>query len=330
MAYKEKDTVIPQSTAERDIILAGKSAMADVHAKNLLKNRQVAARLIKLGIHGFHDLSYGEIEAGIAYSDGNVTTGKFRGSDTEDNVPGEGRTSHDVIFSLTNIRTDVTVDIDIEPQGKFNPGYPLIMRAVFKFSRIMSSQGDTVFSLQDSEYGKVRKVCSVWLCAGAPKKERNSVTEYTVAREVLYGSPTDNGKHDLMQVLMVVMSEETDTGNELLDYVNLLFSGTIPVDEKIRILRDKYEMKTDDEIKNEVGEMTELMMGFRDMYFSDGKEEGMKEGLKEGLKEGFMSGIINTAMNMIRMNFSNETIHKATNMSIAEIETLRESEIVKE
>ena len=57
--------------------------------------------------------------------------------------------------------------IDVEAQNKFYPGYPLIMRAMYYSSRMISSQYGTEF--EKSHYEKIRKVCSVWVCLHPPK-----------------------------------------------------------------------------------------------------------------------------------------------------------------
>ena len=52
--------------------------------------------------------------------------------------------------------------INVEAQTKFKPGYPLTKRAIYYCSRMISAQHGPIFT--KSEYGKIRKVYSIWIC----------------------------------------------------------------------------------------------------------------------------------------------------------------------
>ena len=52
--------------------------------------------------------------------------------------------------------------INVEAQTAFNPGYPLTKRAIYYCSRMISAQHGPIFT--KSEYGKIRKVYSIWIC----------------------------------------------------------------------------------------------------------------------------------------------------------------------
>ena len=56
---------------------------------------------------------------------------------------------------------------------------------------------------------------------------------------------------------------------------------------------------------------------------AEGKAKGLAEGLAEGLIQGKTAGIIQTAKNMLKMNFKIEDIMEVTGLSIEEIETLQ-------
>lgn len=51
--------------------------------------------------------------------------------------------------------------INVEAQTKFKPGYPLTKRAIYYCSRMISVQHGPIFT--KSEYGKIRKVYSIWI-----------------------------------------------------------------------------------------------------------------------------------------------------------------------
>ena len=57
--------------------------------------------------------------------------------------------------------------VNVEAQNKYNPGYPLIKRGIYYVSRMLSAQNGVDF--KSGEYGKLKKVCSIWICLNAPR-----------------------------------------------------------------------------------------------------------------------------------------------------------------
>ena len=56
----------------------------------------------------------------------------------------------------------------------------------------------------------------------------------------------------------------------------------------------------------------------------DGIEEGLKQGLKQGVEKGERNKTLEIAKNSIKQGLDNQTISLITNLSIKEIQTLRE------
>lgn len=83
---------------------------------------------------------------------------------TEDGSLKEQTVFYDIRFHACvpgNVKP-VRLIINIEAQQATALGYPIEKRAVYYCSRLISGQYGTVFS--HSEYGKIRKVYSIWLC----------------------------------------------------------------------------------------------------------------------------------------------------------------------
>jgi predicted transposase/invertase (TIGR01784 family) len=55
------------------------------------------------------------------------------------------------------------------------------------------------------------------------------------------------------------------------------------------------------------------------------KEEGIKEGIKEGKQKGEKEKAIEIALNLISLKMDDDTIAKATGLSIVQIQELRNS-----
>lgn len=107
------------------------------------------------------------------------------GCNSEDSTINEGTVEYDIRFCAVapSSRQKVRLIIDLEAQKDFYPGYPLIKRGIYYCSRMISSQYGTVFS--NCQYGKIRKVYSIWICMAPPKKWRNSITQYVIHENIL-------------------------------------------------------------------------------------------------------------------------------------------------
>ncbi len=57
----------------------------------------------------------------------------------------------------------------------------------------------------------------------------------------------------------------------------------------------------------------------------EGLQEGRKEGLQEGRKEGIQEGVKQTALNMIKKGYDDQSISEITNLSLKELKELRKS-----
>ena len=94
------------------------------------------------------------------------------GSNTEDTGLKEQSIYYDIRFNVRvptyGGRTSIQMIINIEAQLDTYPGYPIEKRAIYYCCRLISAQYGTVF--HKSEYGKMCKVYSIWICADPAKK----------------------------------------------------------------------------------------------------------------------------------------------------------------
>ena len=83
----------------------------------------------------------------------------------------------DILFHAKAPDTDdlITLIINVEAQKSLSPKnnegkiYPLMKRAVYYISRLISSQKETEFT--GSDYGKIKKVYSIWNLYGKPRRK---------------------------------------------------------------------------------------------------------------------------------------------------------------
>lgn len=102
--------------------------------------------------------------------------------------------------------------INVEAQTKFKPGYPLTKRAIYYCSRMISAQHGPIFT--KSEYGKIRKVYSIWICTQPSDDFENTLTRYSIKPEQLIGEAQEETEnYDLMSVVMICLGNAVFSGS---------------------------------------------------------------------------------------------------------------------
>ena len=127
--------------------------------------------------------------------------------------------------------------VNIEVQGDFYPGYPLVNRAQYYCARLLSGQSGVDFA--GSRYGDLRGVYSIWICLNPPKRQSGAVSCWPVERDMI-----DSQGNKLGQWLSHVVTICVDApGSEgLPGFLGTLFSAEISPEEKIELLASRYNV----------------------------------------------------------------------------------------
>ena len=188
-----------------DLELTEAQARYDAACKRLLSHKVFLAWILKSCLDEYKDSDIETIESYIEDTPqvGEVPVGEdatnrarpagetVAGRSTEYRTLTEGSVTYDIRFYAQAPRDGTLMEIivNVEAQNKYNPGYPLIKRGVYYVSRMISAQNGVDF--KNGEYGKLKKVCSIWICLNAPKERRNSITRYTLREEQLVGNSVE-------------------------------------------------------------------------------------------------------------------------------------------
>ncbi|MCR5662957.1 MAG: Rpn family recombination-promoting nuclease/putative transposase [bacterium] len=168
----------------------------------------------------------------------------IRGMGQEQSSVTEGNVTFDIYFNAIVPGTEepVHIIINMEAQSKYRPGYPLIKRSLYYCSRMISSQQGTVFTKAD--YGKIRKVYSIWICTRPPGDKRNTITRYRIAEDNLIGNAKDElASYDLLTIIMICIDTKNNCDfNEILKLLGVLFSKQTKPAEKKRILQEEFNI----------------------------------------------------------------------------------------
>ncbi len=170
----------------------------DTACCRLLANKPILAWLLRDTVKDYQDCSIEEImdcledspqvrAVAVDQDVKNQETGKIVGDSTADKSVTEGVVLYDILFTSRLPKTNETCQIivNVENQNRWKPGYPLLKRAVYYSSRLISRQKGTVFFGDD--YGKLEKVYSIWICIKVPKAWQNTMTVFSLEPKSLVG-----------------------------------------------------------------------------------------------------------------------------------------------
>lgn len=266
----------------------------DKTAKKLLANKQILAQIMKGCVDEYSECSVDEIaekyiegtpEVGVHVDDTNRlprTPEVITGSNNEDSTLTEGTVHYDVRFDAiapTSAHDAASQDvirliINVEAQTAFNPGYPLTKRAIYYCSRMISAQHGPIF--KKSEYGKIRKVYSIWVCTKPSDEFQNTLTRYSIRPEHLIGNTTEKlENYDLMSVVTICLGKsDSENYTGILKFLDVLLSSSRAATEKKKILEEEFGVAMSEELERKVLIMCNLSQGVR--------AEGRKEGISIG------------------------------------------------
>jgi hypothetical protein len=135
-----------------------------------------------------------------------------------------------------------------------------------------------------SNYDDVKKVYSIWICFETKKELRNTITEYSIKKEDLFGEAADEERYDLLSVIFIRLGGEyTDYERKSLQrLLAAIFSESLPAKEKKKILSKEYDILMTRDMEEEVEAMCNLGYG----VLERGIEQGIKRGIERGIEQG--------------------------------------------
>ena len=277
----------------------------DMYCKKLLSNKQILAYVMKGCIPEYADIPLEDIPSyNIEMSSINTADCEYIDDQqvevTDEAIPG-AQIKYDIQFEATipmkqkkaekSTPADkkVRMIINLESQAKDDPGYPLIKRALYYCSRLMARQKHPRDGFQHSDYGKIKKVCSIWICIGHNNQKNDVINTYkiqeTCETKIWHAERED---YDLLTAVMVypkkegirkaqdipnAVEQEDENKQRLLELLKILFIKNLVIEDKMEQLQKTYGILMEKEIDKEV--MT--MCNFSDFIEQRGKEEGKVE-----------------------------------------------------
>lgn len=269
-----------------DISATDQNAQYDAACRRLLSEKIVLAWIMKSCLDEYRDCDVKEIAEKYIESEPQVskvavapdeTNARIRGMSNEDTSLTEGKITYDVRFLATVPSSGelIQIIIDVEGQNKFDPGYPLLKRAVYYCSRMISAQHGTEFV--HSEYQKIKKVVSIWVCMSPPDERKNTITRYHLTEENLVGNvkePVRN--YDLIDIVILCLGgADGENYDGVLKLLDVLLSGEKSVNEKKQVLQEDFNIPMTQTLEAEVLAMCNFSKGVMQKGIEKGKAEGL-------------------------------------------------------
>ena len=276
-------------------------ARRDQSCKIVLANKVFLSRILKRCVEEYKDCTYEEI-AGYIEGEPEISSAPLRpaslinGMESEDHSDVDA-VKFDIKFSaaLPGSAGGIGLIINLEAQNKYHNGYPLTMRGMYYCSRLISAQYGREF--EKSHYENLKKVYSIWLCLNAPKERRNTITEYGMTERNIVGKVReDRTNYDLMKIVMVCLGDvdengEPDCDDEMLAFLDVLFTNMLRAGRKRRILEDRFGIEMSDKAEEEVERMCNFSEGFYERGLEKGRIEGIELGKVQGIELGKVQGV---------------------------------------
>lgn len=282
-----------QLNAVAQDIQCSKDAQYDAVCKRLLGYKQFLARIMQRCVIEFKDCSIDDIvnkyiegepfvaQVGVHLNTTNADL--ITGMNTEDNSINEGMVTYDIIFYALAPKDGslIKLILNVEAQQDDNPGYPLTKRALYYCGRMLSAQYGREFT--NSEYGKLKKVYSIWICTDAALYKQNTINIYSVKEDSFVGEHTEPvNNYDLLTVVMIYTAKDIEgLQDDVIKMLSVLLSRNLDAKERMSILENDFHIAMTEKVKQEVATMCNLSQGVRE----DGRREGHADTALEMLKD---------------------------------------------
>ena len=266
-----------------------------------MANRELLAHILKGTVEEYKDYTVKEIERWIEpeieigenavdmdFADCSEVEKVFiEGSSQESRSLVEGRRFYDLKFSAfvpkKGKKEYIKLIVNIEAQKTSEASklhYKLEKRIVYYLSRLISGQYQKEF--HKSEYDKIKKVYSIWICMNC---KENEIIKICFQEENVYGQGSlDRNAYDLATGVVVKLKtnyeKDPELEDQLIEILNVLFSPDIKVLDKMELL-DENGLTMTENVKKDVNEMCNFSQAVLEQGIEKGREEERANTVRE-------------------------------------------------
>jgi hypothetical protein len=182
---------------------------------------------------------------------------------------------------------------------------------------MISEQLETEFSIgKNHSYDDIKKVYSIWICMNTPEDIANSITEFKMTKNSIYGTFNREVRYDLQSVIIVCLGKNPlQTDNDLLGALETIFTEDFDSATKKKRLKENFNFELDNEIDGRLMDMCNLSQGIAERNLNKGigigREEGIDIGENKMLFKLVYLNAINKDIAYTQTNLSKEEFDKA-------------------
>ena len=294
----QKESILAQELSSYSLIERYDSACC-----RLLANKPILAWLLQGAVEEYQTCSIEEImgcleghpEVRTVAVDQDVKgkeSGKITERDTADKSVREGSVFYDILFAsrLPESNGSCEIFVNVENQNTWNPGYPLLKRAVYYSSRLISRQKGIVFFGDD--YGKLEKVCSIWICIKVPKAWQETITLFSLTPRRLAGAGKyDKMEYDMETIAVLGLGDHRSPRRDILKLLSVLLTTEMKPDEKKEILERDFAIPMTVEMKKEADTMCTYGQAILEEGIAIGEGRGSEKKQRQLLLNFLSSGM---------------------------------------
>ena len=302
----------------------------DEACKRVLSEREIMAHILKACTEEFKDCSLLDIAWRYIQGEPSISriavepetiSPRIESEQTEDKSGAEGTVYYDIRFHAVAPVDGKMIQliINLEAQNDFNPGYPLLKRAVYYCGRMISSQYGTVFV--KSHYEKIQKVYSIWICTMPTKKWEYHISRYQLTEKHLIGhTQAERSHYDLISIVLVCLGSKSHRQLKgILRLLNMLLLDNISPQEKQKVLAKEFNVTMTPHLEKGVATMCNLSEGIERRGERRGEKRGRKLGEEVGEKRGWDLGKQDDVLEMLKDGVPFEKIAQYTKLSLEAI-----------
>lgn len=279
----------------------------DAAAKQLLARKPLLAYIMKNTLREYAGLDLTTIANDFIEDDVRVSAERVDerrvasplvfGQRNEDDSLDDGAVLYDVLFRARRPRDDEALDLVINVEAQANvPAYPITKRAMYYCARLLSSQRGKWPS--GESYGRLEKVCSIWLCTNPRAKEAGSLAEYSVAERGLRKDVRRNpSEYDLLSIVVACLPHPGGY-NGFIETMATLLSFETSGRDKMRALEAELGRGLAGEFRGAMVGMSSLGEAAIDYGFAKGIEQGTRQGARRGAEQATLASIRNLMRSM--------------------------------
>ncbi len=278
--------------------------------KSLMSNSSILSNMLEPLIDDFRGKDVEYIRKCLPVVEGNRTIVKL---DSEFGTLGKAPVRLDNVFEVKVPGSEsIAVIIDLEGQSDNNPGYRIENRAVYYASCMIQAQKGRYF--ENDDYDNIRKVMSIWVMMNPVMKDKNTIQTHSFSSQYLdiFRNEGNIRPLDLMEIVIINIGDSDDLPSTMMGLMNTLFSKGPTASERIRVLKDTYNIEEADSL---LGDLEDISMNLEEGFHNSWKREGVQEALDSGMvvsreefiaanRQSRMNDAINTVKYLISKGFS--------------------------